>query len=353
VVNAVSLAFIRDIDEMLFFTFVPLSLQDMLRSVKDLRMPVLPKRPTWSAILLIIYCSMIAIYITENHGNMKALLEETCGGDTNFAVSAHQSLDVIFAARTSPYEALRAEEKDEAVKELICAGCPEDSLRSVTKSVVLPSVLMLRTVVSSSASSVADETMTNGCRDIESTTHSVYWEKLREQLQRNGTSCQELESSCEGANHALMRMMCPLTCKCFRNQPVSAVHEGCAYKNCQEGGDANNPATYYDYSVECKDLSADVLANNKNWIRFWDSYVEAATSDRYVTLAGAAGTEAVQEHRDFALSSGCEVVEKFELDSKLCADSPYFQPVASYCPITCGCEEADYWGCPVQCRADW
>merc|ERR1711904_667185 len=141
----------------------------------------------------------------------------------------------------------------------------------VDASQMLPRVQMLRAILSSSASEVADDLMTEGCQDISSSTHSFYWKLLQVQFETNASSCEGYEKYCGKATAAAVRMLCPSTCRCFRKFPNSAVHQGCARKICQEGGDAENPAAYYDKTIDCIDQTAVNLSNSDSWGRYWSS----------------------------------------------------------------------------------
>jgi hypothetical protein len=360
VLNGVALAFILDTDEMLFCVFVPMSLQRMIVSVEPLHVPVLPKRPTWAFMMLLSYFVVISLVLGRNADNKAEILSDLCEGKHDFVVSKHDTLNMLFSATTVPYGGTDFttgsdhgktldSQREVAVQELVNGDDMVDG------SQMLPSVQMLRAILSSSASGVADDVMTAGCQDISSSTHSLYWELLRVQFETNASSCEGYEKYCGNATAAAVRMFCPSTCRCFRKFPNSAVQEGCAYKICQEGGDAQNPAAYYDQTIDCIDQSVVNLSNSDSWSRYWSSYVEAVTSNRFRTLAGEAQSAALSNEKvkrisEFALKSGCAVVNEFDLSTTLCADSPIFQPLASYCPGTCGCNDNDYWGCPSHCR---
>lgn len=356
VINGVALAFIRDCDELLFQVFVPLSLQSLVLSVEPLCAPLLPKRPTWSALMMGVYMFAMALYVSSNTENMTELISDVCGGRKDFVISQHTSLDLLFTAHTEPVTRALADDNSAGHRFQETARYLVEQEHPSSGAVLLPNLQTLRTIMSSTASDVADIVMTDGCRDMASDddTQAIFWDSLKRQMEHtgDGTSCADYVANCGSASAALLRLMCPVTCTCFRKSPISAVHEGCAYKTCQEGG--LNTIVYNDPSILCVDQSNTALSSSSEWMHFWQSFTEAIESGRFQTFGSAADQSALaQTYSDFALQSGCEVVERFELQHIFCADHPTYQSVASYCPITCGCKDNDYWGCPINCRADW
>merc|ERR1719443_1787531 len=110
--------------------------------------------------------------------------------------------------------------------------------------------------------------MTQGCRDETDSSLPVYWGVMQQKvlsLHSNRSadeflSCEDVKDFCGTAAHALVRLLCPVTCGCYSTHSWAATNKGCAYTTCQESGGGS--VAYTDLSVDCVDEAAANLTGS-------------------------------------------------------------------------------------------
>lgn len=152
----------------------------------------------------------------------------------------------------------------------------------------------------------------------------------------DATTCAELADLCSMSDARLLRVVCGETCGCTEPRTSAwykVEHMGCATR-CLAEAEAKLP------SVSCED---DVI-NDAGWQAFWHQYDDA--------LIGYYG-EGVTQTQFFGLinstvqaflTNGCPVMETIPTELltgvSWCDGQPeLFRPLASMCPVQCGCRD--------------
>eukprot|EP00439_Symbiodinium_sp_Y106_P047046 s80_g6.t1 len=152
----------------------------------------------------------------------------------------------------------------------------------------------------------------------------------------HATTCEELADLCSMPDARLLRVVCGATCGCTELR-TSAWHKvesmGCA-KPCLEDAEAKLQG------ASCED---DVI-NDAGWQAFWHQY-----EDALIGLYGPGVTQtqlfgSLNTTAQSFLTDGCPVMSTlpFELLTGVswCDGQPnLFRPLASMCPVQCGCRD--------------
>ncbi|CAE7827533.1 unnamed protein product [Symbiodinium sp. CCMP2456] len=152
----------------------------------------------------------------------------------------------------------------------------------------------------------------------------------------DATTCAELADLCSMSDARLLRVVCGQTCGCteLRTSPWHKVeHMGCA-KPCLEEAEVKLQ------SASCED---DVL-NDAGWQAFWHEY-----DDALIGFYGQGVTQTqffgfINSTAQAFLTNGCAVMETIPVELltgvSWCDGQPeLFRPLASMCPVQCGCRD--------------
>jgi len=409
VLNGVALAFVRDIDELLYATMTPLSFERLLCSVQPLDAPIIPKRPVFTILLVSGFLAYIMSEIIQNNEETLGWLDDACGGSKDFVIGYHPVLDIYWSASTS--DADGGTNVDDgmysAVTEMMSfTQSSEDECFPIcfqpTHSQLVSSSV-IDNLVDSEVYKVGDSVMRKGCAD-KTPSGTPFWESVQNQVstysQRPASeylSCEDLKVVCGIAKFPLVRMLCPVTCGCYATYPWSATNWGCAEK-CQLDGYLHSGSMYLEEEVQvasqdqqteyhivrkdngewhhCLDIAAANLKGKTTvgarWEKYWNSYEESFTVsdhllDHHLSVKDTppywgsedldfisvdVQREPFQEfriHKYDAIRTGCAVISAFNLSAYFCRDSSTFQSIASYCPFTCNCHVTAWYGCPKVC----
>eukprot|EP00928_Gymnodinium_smaydae_P073880 TRINITY_DN56995_c0_g1_i1.p2 TRINITY_DN56995_c0_g1~~TRINITY_DN56995_c0_g1_i1.p2 ORF type:complete len:281 (-),score=10.38 TRINITY_DN56995_c0_g1_i1:261-1103(-) len=273
-----------------------------------------------------------AVFVQPNTSHLIDIISTTCSGNVDIAVGHHADLDMLFYVSTSSVaEDSKGSAKWTALDEII-----RGTNSSTVSASKLSDIGEMRSLLADGASDAGDKLMP-ACKDSNPSQFPSFWQNLRTVLDMpNASSCEEVSIGCARQNVHLIRMLCPVTCRCFFPQPSSSVSKGCPHLKCQ---DNRATAGYYDKSVSCVDQNETSLKRNVYWLSFWNSFSASSA------LMGTVDVDIV----DFALRSGCAVIGKYKLHQELCAEFPNHHSLGTYCPESCDCANNDYWGCPSHC----
>lgn len=268
VLNAAALAFILDLDDLLFDAVGPRRVKRMINNMKPLPLPKqlgifgIGQRPLWNFVIggsLIIYA--VASPVLQTYEDLGCLDATLCSGKTNRAFSWSDNSGGVGWTDTSPLVSTSfVEEVDPfyrsrelAIKELVHDITRRNPTYSANTSVMEHSnVVSLRYA---SMLSVGDAYSTSGCED--NTTALTGALPLIRFLADDDeiSSCEDLfPEHCNNPSLEVVRAICPDTCKCksVRNSPLR--RSGCP-TSCERTHKYMNELA----SIECVDLTEEEL----------------------------------------------------------------------------------------------
>jgi hypothetical protein len=352
--NAVALAFILEIDEIIYKCFAPRHCKTIHHRIEPFPLPRVGHATGLAGALTMIFFLAygVMMFLFIESPNMDEYITAVCSQNLDFAYFYHEELSVIFSVQTAPYQGPGQTNSGDLVRAAVDEmknGIVEVGLLQHSK--VIEDIARLQSYRTMSASSLADAELTD-CIDTFPDQFPSYWRRVRHQVGRDVSLCSELIDECGHPSYSLVRMLCPYSCRCYFSKPSTAVQSGCPPLRCQ---DNTVVSAYYDEDASCSDYTAAVLQYDTNWIKYWRSiqaYLEQSTPQHTKTFLQQEN-ESPAAVANTAIQEGCAfIAQSTSRQQWLCADNSIFISLGSYCPEACQCKDNDYWGCSSNCQED-
>eukprot|EP00927_Polykrikos_kofoidii_P067499 TRINITY_DN6298_c0_g1_i5.p1 TRINITY_DN6298_c0_g1~~TRINITY_DN6298_c0_g1_i5.p1 ORF type:complete len:721 (+),score=85.29 TRINITY_DN6298_c0_g1_i5:190-2352(+) len=369
ILNTVALSFVLELDSLLFNAIVPKGVQKAVAEVAPLKF----KRPRWNLDALIPLVGGLVVvwasFYTLIQPNMEDMINvkfELCSGLKEF-VAEKNPLGIMQGVMTRPFDESGSVDVYEvrAVHEVVSRN--NGSANSVFDLMHWHGTDLYTFSISRGAS-VKDMDEGNPCEDIDATgwyhwmlkNQPFYFSTANAIVDPSGTMgfseefrCSEYEAACDGKDHFLIRLLCPVTCGC--NKGMSGLlfarisdYGGCPQSCVQEALDDIRNASCTDLPVTSS--SAENAAVRRSWNRFWNSFVNSI-SPMFPSFAEE--FEAVAARM---ISNGCNDTEQMPVSELSFCDPMWFGestwPITRFCPRTCchGVRSATRQEiCPVAC----
>eukprot|EP00747_Dinoflagellata_sp_TGD_P146993 gnl/TRDRNA2_/TRDRNA2_176749_c0_seq4.p1 gnl/TRDRNA2_/TRDRNA2_176749_c0~~gnl/TRDRNA2_/TRDRNA2_176749_c0_seq4.p1 ORF type:complete len:512 (-),score=43.93 gnl/TRDRNA2_/TRDRNA2_176749_c0_seq4:104-1510(-) len=338
ILDAVALAFIMELDEMIYGVMVPRRTRVLLENVEPLPDP---KRSSYKGLGFRSVCGVFALVVyiwlfieacvQPNADTYLAIVQELCGGDLDFVYKVHPATGLVVSAPSGGQPGINHNSyQAKAVRELIWNSSqypPKMSRREV-------SIKALHEFVSLSMDDLASRyTCDNWLLDSEDT--SNYWKELLHA--RTGeaySSCADLSIHCNDRYFPLVRMICPKTCQCDQALGSLVYQTGCPVRNCYVGdGGVGNWSLF----SECEDMSYSEVSANPNWISHWQRLLD--------------DDEVAKEDFDIAMTEGCDMFDRVKYRFH-CREESHLTSLAAFCPLSCACKGYNKFVCPSACFAE-
>lgn len=287
--NGTALAFLHQTDELFYDTFVDIRCKHFIERLDSIRIPRFPSRIWSTGILVVVYTFIVGLAVRQHADNLVSIKEDICKGNVDFAYFWHHELNMIFSSRTRSYS--------EPVHQQVVA----DLIRfKPALSKVLPTASKLVEYQAYSSMDLAAAEVTN-CADMTIATHGTYFRALQKQVGTDSSSCSALKNHCSDASVALVRMLCPVTCKCGHAFPFVAPLSGCPY-HCHYN---ILHSAYYAEDVPCTEVEYSKWSDDvrSTWTSYWDSYVNFTHSEAFKLFVGDVqelSAKKSAQHRDIA-----------------------------------------------------
>mmetsp|Transcript_19192 Transcript_19192/g.52719 ORF Transcript_19192/g.52719 Transcript_19192/m.52719 type:complete len:431 (-) Transcript_19192:75-1367(-) len=357
ILNAAALSFVMDMDELIFETMVPATVQRFVESVEPVRyrkpplnLEALLPLATSAALVLVCYLALVS----RNIQAMRTVRDELCGGNRNFVL--HQNaLGYVVAKESKPYNGTVGTEglMQLAVSELRDFDFDDKEQRSA----VIQNEDQFNQEVDTTYEDSADilcidfDTFGNGSM-MSDLAH--WFTAAREGTGLNsGKSLSEVVWKCEDhtafcQTHGWVRRLCPLTCGC--HDPHSGLLFTSPAKGCATPCGSMLTASLGD--VPCSDMDP----NNAAWTEYWTAYLG------FILRNVPSRVPTYQPFIDRELAGGCADTELDPVvGHDFCDEDASFlkvngmRGILTFCPVTC-CNRTNRhaWCDAMQaCPASW
>ncbi|CAE7660819.1 unnamed protein product [Symbiodinium sp. CCMP2456] len=355
--NSVALNAILDVDEFLFEGMTPIKIQHAIRSVEPISVKYSHRRSQVESMVhfLAVLATVLASYLfllVPLCETMMTVKRELCDGQRDFVVAYNTETQVSWGMDTEDVATVRASYELSPIERAVMAykGTPSslqedwprtiyfsdnrrtfntDVARTVTNLGEQFPFCMETTVLVETGQLHQDPAL--------QPIVELFFRNAASALGRpNATTCAELADLCSLPDARLLRVTCGQTCGC--TDPVSSAWHKVKPMGCSATCLAEAQAKLH--SMSCDD---DVI-NDAGWHAFWHEY-EGAIIGHYGE--GVVGTQFFALLSGIAqdfLSHGCPVLQT--LPSEIltgvswCDGQPQlFRPLASMCPVQCGCRD--------------
>lgn len=358
--NAGALAFILQVDEILFEEVMSRRIKAIVEEVAPLEKAVKKKAGGMSMLemvhkfvlgfSIVFVFIMSAIYLRSLNRQINEIKTALCEDPQDFMVVRHQA-GLYMAAPTPHYNAAMFEEKmgSHVVQEVVESG----SLAKSVKYLLLPdnfelqewSSLPIHSLMSRLTDNVPDVCVDHN--DAFGGQGDRVWLQFADAVGRNfgGVSaCQDVRQYCDSKHHYVVRALCPSTCGCAL--PRSGLlhrgpESGCPYRACLETDE--HQAAFNE--LPCRDEAKQVLAEMDKWSWLCDQFFARYGDDFF----WADDLEAAKQ--DMA-REGCEYLRAIPDDqAKIwCQGSASVgTSMLEFCPEECNCTSDFVEGCPPAC----
>jgi len=355
--NSVALNAILDVDEFLFEGMTPIKIQHAIRSVEPISVSYSHRRSQMESFLhfLAVLGTVLASYLfllVPLCETMMTVKRELCGGQTDFVVAYSTETQISWGLETKDLKTAQSSYEMSPIERSVLAqkGTPSslettwprtiwfsgdrasfdtDVDRSISSLGTLFPFCMETTILMETGQLHGDVALQPIIEDVLKNAASAMGRP-------HATTCEELADLCSMPDARLLRVVCGATCGCTELR-TSAWHKvesmGCA-KPCLEDAKAKLQG------ASCED---DVI-NDAGWQAFWHQY-----EDALIGLYGPGVTQtqlfgSLNATAQSFLTDGCPVMSTlpFELLTGVswCDGQPnLFRPLASMCPVQCGCRD--------------
>jgi len=339
VLNAASLSFIMQFDELVFSTMLTLRGRTRLRQLRPLPLPRVRKtvllcvRPIVVSAGLVVLVFSLTPSLRENVRTMEELQRYMCGGRQNF----------VFAVMPSTGWAMTFDADDDHrtegtfVRLAMEAAVWNESAVAQDLYFDVPSATLftkLQTLTS----------IDNECEDG-AYPYTPTRRLLSHQLGfEESWSCSDVPVHlCNEIGNSLLRQECPVRCGC--REPRSPLFMTMSWLGCPETCSRTEEYILTSSQIPCSVQSAAEMRAEGTWPMWIEGY----------TLAQAEWGRNVSLVAEAFLQGGCEFARS---NVHICYDSFNMSSVGNWCPVECGCREprsahpgAADMQCPPQCDA--
>lgn len=366
--NAVSIAFVLDVDELFFENFIPLPTKVLLSTFRALpRHTVLRHGMDAPPVFNLIVClGVVLLSYQFEVSPLKARMDEAhailCNGNQFFAVSMQSATGVIFGTRTKPFNQTESQSNmqiSQAVEELNQTEGAEVTVTKVRFQNEYDRYMFTSSVHESFPEIIEHEIHCTDMNFEDKDSADVwgpYRHALHHQLDRmEANRCQEFDDLCGGENASLLRFACPDTCGC--NLPYSGLFlngpsYGCPRDVCHS---SSSYQTVLE-RMECRDMTSEMLSDVTTTQGAGWTAVTGQLQDWILAMVGQDNQdpetlEQMQAIRHSISTNGCNALADDLIWSLFCVDGRHsYTSLIAYCPVTCGCQQSFQPGCPSTCR---
>ncbi|CAE7326383.1 unnamed protein product [Symbiodinium sp. CCMP2592] len=355
--NSVALNAILDVDEFLFEGMTPIKIQHAIRSVEPISVKYSHRRSQVESMVhfLAVLATVLASYLfllVPLCETMMTVKRELCDGQRDFVVAYSTETQISWGLETEAIGEVRDAYELSPIEQAVMShkGTPSSQLQAWPWTIMFSvNRRAFNTDIDRSTSNLG--TLFPFCVEtavlketgplhqdpaLQPVLGSIVRNAAASLGRSNATTCAELADLCSMSDARLLRVACGETCGCtdLRSSAWHKVEaQGCS-KRCLAEAEVKLQ------TISCDD---DVI-NDAGWQAFWHQYEDAligyyGEGIALTTLFALANDTA----RGF-LSDGCQYMER--VPSELltgvswCDGQPQlFRPLASMCPVQCGCRD--------------
>jgi len=357
ILNATALAFVLDIDELIFESFTSTSSKALRSNLQPLKRP---SQAIWASQLFSFFGSILTVilmvigWVSPNISLMMDIKDVMCGGNRDFIIGP-SAFGLHYGTGTNPFDPDATSFSTEIVKEVWHSDAQLPSQWS-KKWVFTAELDAFNAGVAFAADPQAyveryGSVYMKTCDDFPFSDSSAFlrptsfFKATLEHLTgiAHVANCSSAASFCWRDDMQLLRLLCPVTCGC-RN-PVSGLYFdgelwGCPVDKCRQSSHYKGVLD----SLPCADTDAATLAADPAWARFW----EVAA-----TFKGRRGDKQKwMRIKDDFVANGCSAHASLSDEDKtrVCRKAPAEGAMTSFCPVTCGCSNSSRLeGCATAC----
>lgn len=383
ILNAVSLGFIFDLDELFFSQFLPMRVQLLTQRLEPLALKSDQKLSTPNKLLFIflVACGFFYAFVSQQAVPlMEQVRTVLCGGEQDVVVGMSAATGIVMAYPTTPYDPVRAPyvgrrfplsipdystASELTVRELVNSS----SAASFAGGAFLVAPTRARFEKRLAASLADEQARTHRCDDwnLSSRLASPYLARIRDLAlrqtymnrssdldclgnfhrssteplkcfrdlrHRHGSACADFADLCQGESFVVLRFVCPVTCGC--NSPRSGLlfsgpAAGCPHEWCRatpEYQEALNDGG------GCIDMTTDAMRSSVEW--------QSLLDQMHKNLEGGLDSDSqavLRAHLERVNATGCAALSPA---STFCDPTPHRRAsLHAFCPASCGCAELD------------
>lgn len=362
--NAVSLAFVFDIDEICFELMSPLTVRAIANTLSPLRKTChlfglrrleefVPK-----CAVVIFACYLLFDRIVPDVGDLQAQWDALCGGQKDFVVAVNDATKVLYAAPTRKFG------EDDGSVSRSGASRQERLVKSLVNSPVL-----FRDANFVSMDNVADLSLRSDmpiqefvvdrfaetCADTLERSPSFVLDALQHYNNNpTATTCDGLKENCFDVDQDFLRLNCPVTCGAtspYSGQILIDAEYGIDRYMCHETDAYRSSLT----KIPCTDLTVKELRALPGWSRTWHQFVEIqsrfeATRSCYQKVANIFLSEGCKGLSHDPTAFACISIAQTDVEFMFCSGQGSYPNLAVFCPVACRCELHHSPSCTPACH---
>jgi len=337
--NCSALTLILQVDEILFKSMGPVTMQCIIHRLE----PLVFRGPDkgWDATLrpifkilctiaFMVWCVYFHVSLTAQAA--KDFTDALCGGNTDFTVANQFTTGLALALNGTPGSA-KAPPSVLAAKYLATGS---DSYDHVTVSSFADLQLQ--------ASWTIEEyhAMFGQCTDVNSTANKPVWAALRNVLGRPElSSCIDLPHEACWREEPIIRIACPVRCGCRAPIFGTFLLKGCDLMRCS----ATKEYSHARAQIRTTDPHPEVLHGRRDWHAYWHSFEVDLTNHMERNTLRLTKKQVKRIRMSFS-ESGCDAFadllpaepwRQADFLDFFCTENTQRRPLRPFCPGTCEC----------------
>ena len=372
--NGVSLVFVLEIDELFFELFAPRHASRFMTSMARFESQ---GRKAWvynlaSLLQLAVFVLVVALFVSQEVGQNTMSAQDVkdimCGGNKDFIIESHKTVGPMMVFPTTPF----VQEEGNLANKMLPGILP--FMRDVAKIYKwdeqyaqdrmwrathekwgdlavkhLPDVATFRQWFEMTEFEAADaprlfygNNWGNTCEDQGPELHmNTFWEGQwlwsTARVLTNATDCLTATKFCENKTLPLIRMLCPVTCRCNSGTAGQFLSTGCRLPCLTETENYMNSS--------CEDFDQQDVMMKDAWDHWWAGFYHEnlgfwADDNPLMVFAKNGSNEdcSILTSQSWVRGEFCFHFHDAVVNRR---------PLSPFCPITCGCTETPRPSSPV------
>jgi len=386
--NCAALAFVLELDELLFKTCIPCLAKQVMSKFAPLRLRPerevrgLGWRPVAVFFACVVYIScMVTLVVQRMQVRMVDVRKEMCQANHDFVADQNlfSGYGIVVPTQSSSAEVhhtlLRhctkefsspanvygqdwssADKLHEFAKNFMSDVNSEQSGKYNSSCTVAFSQQLFKQLLQVPGMPFARVTCSDALHVWKNKTDVLKWAIRYVTSNMTAETCQDVSMNCSrrfGQSHdavgRIVRSLCSKTCGCPTFEPSKSI---ITKSGCNPGCNADRTASLLQHSCKDKEV-AEVVAKTRVYLQAFASYHQLKMDQVVKTINVSRGCDGL---RQASASDNPDVTELADLlcgragnSSKSLRDVPYVT-MRWLCPESCGCGPAKAEGCPLSCR---
>jgi len=352
ILNAVALAAVLEIDEMVFAALMPKKIQICIQDLEAIKVRYSRVRSqVESAFLLALIFGLMLWPYVYNVGPLAHQMLEVkkayCAGNQDFVVGPNTDQKVTVGMMTVPYAEASTAQKTTNTE--FAVSDQKGNIDGVSKFIklekdfagfnsFLTQTMGSRAWLDSQCIDWDTIFLTNATHELQEFYSAHFWSAVYWADVGDAPSCADMAEFCDVSDGVLVRYVCPNTCGCASqySQPWFKVGEAGCSRACENGLKLAMRFT------PCEDVNVTLM--QPLWDFFWDNYITNINAFLGTDVLNQPSLSWLSGFIENVKTVGCQgllaVTDDPLLRTPWCEGSTLlYRGLAYLCPDTCGCRQ--------------